>query len=98
MVLTEMLLKHNSDQRLKTEIATLNYGLNEILQLNPVSYYWKKDRNTQDQKSIGLIAQEVLPLLKELVRTAQDKDQTLSVNYSGLIPVLIKALQEQFDT
>lgn len=35
------------------------------------------------------------PIIKELVRIGEDKNQTLSLNYVGLIPVLIKALQEQ---
>jgi len=30
-----------------------------------------------------------------LVKTTNDKDKTLSVNYQGLIPVLINAIKEQ---
>ena len=88
-------LTQNSDKRLKTEITPLNYGLNEVLQLSPVSYYWKKDREGQTQKSIGLIAQEVQPILKELVKVGHDQAQTLSVDYISLVPILIKAIQEQ---
>ncbi len=87
-------LSQNSDKRLKTDIKDLKYGLNEVLKLHPVSYYWKKYPN-QKNKSIGLIAQEVQPILKELVHTAKDKDKTLSLSYTELIPVLINAIQEQ---
>jgi hypothetical protein len=31
----------------------------------------------------------------ELVKAGEDKNETLSVNYQGLIPVLINAIKEQ---
>lgn len=88
-------LTQNSDARLKTEITNLDYGLKTILQLNPVSYYWKKDRKSQTHKSIGLIAQEVQPILEELVREGHDKDKLLNLDYNGLIPIIINAIKEQ---
>jgi len=88
-------LRHSSDRRLKTEITKLDYGLADILKLNPVSYYWKEDRDSQNHKSIGLIAQDVQPILEELVQEGHDKDKLLSLNYEGLIPVLINAIKEQ---
>ena len=88
-------LTENSDRRLKTEITELDYGLETVLRLNPVSYYWKRDRESRAEKTIGLIAQDVKPLLGELVRTGHDKEKTLSLDYTGLIPVLINAIKEQ---
>ncbi|MFD2823808.1 tail fiber domain-containing protein [Lacinutrix iliipiscaria] len=85
---------HSSDRRLKHNIETLPYGLNEVLQLAPKQYYWK-NRGEQTHKSLGLIAQEVQPIISELVHTANDENNTLSVNYTELIPVLINAIQEQ---
>ncbi|MCX7550477.1 tail fiber domain-containing protein [Xanthomarina sp. F2636L] len=87
---------HSSDRRLKRDIETLPYGLNEILQLAPKQYYWK-NRGEQTHKSLGLIAQEVQPIISALVHTANDENQTLSVSYTELIPVLINAIQEQQD-
>jgi hypothetical protein len=87
-------LAHSSDKRLKKDIADLSYGLNEILELKPKSYYWKN--REQDHKSFGLIAQDVQKVIKELVLTNKESD-LLSVNYTELIPVLIKAIQEQQD-
>jgi hypothetical protein len=84
---------HASDKRLKKDIEPLHYGLEEILQLQPKAYNWKN--REQDHKSFGLIAQKVQPLIKELVLTADNKDKTLSLNYTALIPVLINAIQEQ---
>jgi len=69
--------------------------LKEILKLYPVSYNWK--RNPNQQRQLGLIAQDVQSIIKELVHVGEDIDQTLSLNYTGLIPVLIKALQDQQD-
>ncbi|MBR9758163.1 MAG: hypothetical protein GYB39_08755 [Algicola sp.] len=85
---------HSSDRRLKRNIETLPYGLEEVLQLAPKQYYWK-NRGVQTRKSLGLIAQEVQPIINEIVHEAEDKDKTLSVSYTELIPVLIKAIQEQ---
>ncbi len=85
---------HSSDRRLKRDIETLPYGLKEVLQLAPKQYFWK-NRGEQTHKSLGLIAQEVQPIISELVHTANDENQTLSVSYTELIPVLIHAIQEQ---
>jgi Chaperone of endosialidase/YadA head domain repeat (2 copies) len=87
-------LVHSSDGRFKQDIEDLTYGLNEILELRPVSYYWKSEPNGS-QRSIGLIAQEVQPILNELISINENRDSTLGVNYTELIPVLIKAIQEQ---
>jgi hypothetical protein len=86
-------LTHSSDRRLKKDIETLPYGLKEILQLQPKAYNWK-DRE-QNHKSLGLIAQEVQPIISEVVSKANDKQQTLGVSYTALIPVLINAIKEQ---
>lgn len=85
---------HTSDRRLKRDIQTLNYGLTELLKLNPVSYYWK-DKPNQSQKSLGLIAQDLQAVISELVSVENDELETLHVNYTEMIPVLIKAIQEQ---
>jgi len=87
-------LTHSSDARLKQDITNLNYGLEEILKLRPVSYRWKSNPNIEE-KTIGLIAQEVKPLINELVGVNKQRDNTLTLNYEGLIPVLINAIQEQ---
>jgi len=82
-----------SDQRLKTNIKGLSYGLNEILKLRPVTFEWIQ--NSDGALNIGLIAQEVQPILNEVVNVGDDENQTLGINYSGIVPVLIKGMQEQ---
>ncbi len=95
----------SSDQRLKKDIRNLDYGLEEVLKLRPVSYKWKEGPDQQDK--IGLIAQELQEVISEVVSNQEllrnpdsgekqwTPTQTLGVTYEGLIPVLIKAIQEQ---
>lgn len=84
---------NTSDKRLKTSIHDLNYGLKEIIQLRPVTFMWK-DKPEKGVK-LGLIAQEVQPILKEVVNIGDDEEETLGIHYSDFIPVLIKGIQEQ---
>jgi len=96
---------NTSDRREKKNIQNLNYGLSEILQMQPVSFNWK-NKNNPDAK-LGLIAQDVLNIIPEVVKThIWEKDEIsgvltkkeldrLGVYYSDLVPVLIKAIQEQ---
>jgi len=46
-------------------------------------------------EKIGLLAQEVQKAFPELVKQAEDAEGTLSINYQGMIPVLINAIKEQ---
>lgn len=94
-----------SDIRLKKNINTLTYGIEEVMQLNPVSYDWKNNSNSQP--IIGLIAQEVLEVVPEVVQAQVEimdpltgekkmvKPEIIGMNYSSLIPVLINSIQEQ---
>ncbi|WP_250434440.1 tail fiber domain-containing protein [Hanstruepera flava] len=81
-----------SDRRLKRDIEDISYGLNEIIQLRPTEYFWKG--REQEFKSLGLIAQEVDKVIKNVVDYSKEEDK-YGVNYTELIPVLIKAIQEQ---
>jgi hypothetical protein len=68
--------------------------MGDLLKLRPVTFKWKERSDGSTQ--IGLIAQEVQNVVPEVVTTAgRDGSDTLAVNYPGLVPVLIKAVQEQ---
>ena len=84
----------SSDARLKQNVAALPYGTQEVMKLRPVSYEWKNEDARGDHRQLGLIAQEVRGVLPELV-DADRSSGMLSVDYSALTPVLIKAVQEQ---
>ncbi len=88
-----------SDRRFKRDIQEMENALGTLLSINPVNYFFKKDEfdsqgyNFSDAKQFGLIAQELELVLPDLVQTGQDGYK--SVNYTALIPILIKAIQEQ---
>ena len=86
-----------SDRRLKNNIKPMTKAIYKVMALNPVSY--NKKRSISDSEYViqenGFIAQELQKVMPKLVKVGTDKDKTLSVNYSGIIPVLTKAIQEQ---
>ncbi|MFA5048033.1 MAG: tail fiber domain-containing protein [Patescibacteria group bacterium] len=84
---------NTSDARLKDNVNNLNYGLDQVLGLRPVTYTWKN--RPQDGTKIGLLAQEVLPLIPEAVNIGDDANHTLGLRYDSFIPVLVKAIQQQ---
>ncbi len=85
-----------SDVRLKRGITNLKYGLSQVMQLRPVSFQWKEGNDNRTH--LGLIAQEVDAVMPEAVEKSADANAPLGMNYSALIPVLIKAIQEQQQT
>jgi hypothetical protein len=88
---------NTSDRRLKREILPLrNYGLQQVMQLNPVTYIFKDDPANTPQ--VGFIAQEVKQIIPEVVTGKEgdlSKGETLGIVYGNLVPVLTKAIQEQ---
>lgn len=87
----------NSDIRLKSNVQSSNFGLNEVMKLRPVTYNIAESMNSTKMKlnQIGLIAQEVREVLPTLVSESNDESKLLSLNYISIIPVLVKAIQEQ---
>lgn len=83
-----------SDERLKDEITDLQYGLNEILQLRPVSYNWKNNTINQG-KQFGFIAQEVQEVMPELVKEFETEDgERLGLDKEGIYAALVNAIKE----
>ena len=76
-----------SDFRLKENINTYENALDKIEDIRGVSFVWKETQKT----SIGVIAQEVEEVFPELVISGEEFK---SVNYNGLIGVLIEAVKE----
>ncbi len=82
-----------SDARAKTNIKNISYGLSTLNKLRPVSYNLVKNPSgNNNHTELGIIAQELEQIMPELVKT--DNDGKKLVNYTGLIPVLIKSIQE----
>ena len=83
-------LNINSDARLKANIISLGSTLAKVLQIDGKSYTMKKDENKKQK--IGVLAQDIEKVFPELV---SESNGVKSVNYQGLVPVLINALKEQ---
>ena len=79
----------SSDYRIKENVAQLDSKF-VVDNLNPVTYL----NNNLGKQDIGLIAHELQEIFPELVNGEKDGEQFQSVNYIGLIPILIKEIQE----
>jgi hypothetical protein len=82
-----------SDVRRKKDIAEIPSGLAAIERLRPVTFAWKT--GPDDERHYGLIAQEVAKVLPELVTGDPASEVPMAMNYGELVPILIRAIQEQ---
>lgn len=78
----------SSDKRLKSNIKPLEDSLSKLMNIRGVSYVKK----ASNQPEIGVIAQEVEKQYPELIRNRDDGMK--SVNYNGLIGVLIESVKQ----
>ena len=76
-----------SDINLKTNINQIANPLEKVMQIRGVTFNWK-DGN---RNSAGVIAQEIEKILPELVHGGETK----TVNYNGLIGLLIECVKKQ---
>jgi hypothetical protein len=75
-----------SDKNLKTNIQKIPDPLDKVLQLNGYTFNWKET----NKESVGVIAQELEEIFPQLVSGVSQK----SVNYNGIIAVLIESIKE----
>jgi hypothetical protein len=88
-----------SDIKLKENITNATPKLAQLNQVRVVNYNFIGD----EQKQLGVVAQELEQVFPSMVDETPDKDKegndlgttTKSVKYSVFVPMLIKALQEQ---
>jgi hypothetical protein len=85
-----------SDERVKEDIKPTTYGLPHVMKMNVVEYKYIKS----DVNHVGLIAQEADKIVPESVSeveilTNQGPQKIMSINYNEIVPVLIKAIQDQ---
>jgi len=81
----------SSDRRLKTDIETIGDALNLVRDLRGVRYVM------DGQSSIGVIAQEVEPILPEIVSEADGLKRVAYGNLAGLLIEAIKVLADEID-
>ena len=80
----------SSDYRIKENVKDLDTEVYNIDKLRPVSYLNKLN----NKKSLGLIAHELQEHFPFLVNGEKDAETNQSIDYIGLIAVLIKEIQE----
>ena len=78
-----------SDERAKKDITPITGALNKVQQLGGYSFTLKET----DEKSSGVIAQEVQKVMPELVQ--EGAEGLLSVQYGNMVGLLIEAIKEQ---
>lgn len=82
-----------SDRKLKKNISEVTQKvLPKLSEINTYTYHYK-DQNPSEEKTLGVMAQEVQPHFPELVQT--NEDGNLGMNYAGLSVVAIQAIKEQ---
>ena len=96
-----------SDSRIKPNQEPLDYGLTEVLKLQPMRFVWvdwTMDQETggieineaTGETDFGLIAQDVYEIMPEAVKKPEDEStEYWGLAYDKLIAVLAKAIQEQ---
>jgi len=79
-----------SDIRYKENVETIDGAVAKLQQLRGVEFDWKHSPGS----SVGVIAQEVQEVYPQLVTEGEEK---ITVNYNGLVGLLIQAVKEQAD-
>jgi len=80
----------SSDARLKHDIVDAPEASSLIDEIKVRSFKWNADNSEQ---RYGMIAQELLQVAPEAVHQPADPDQMMGVDYSKLVPMLIKEVQ-----
>lgn len=81
----------SSDRRLKSNIEDAASASDKIDAIQVRQFDWNVDNSHQDY---GLIAQELQPIEPLAVTGSADSDEMMGVDYSKLVPMLIKEIQE----
>jgi len=87
----------SSDSRLKSNIANIETALDNVTQLQGVTFNWKESQELEfdvpvkgEGRQYGFIAQDVEKVLPDIVQT----DNVKSLKYDALIPMLVEAIKE----
>jgi len=80
----------SSDQRLKENIVDAPSASDDIDAIQVRSFDWKADGSHQ---KYGMVAQELQGVVPEAVTGDADSDEMMGVDYSKLVPMIIKEIQ-----
>jgi hypothetical protein len=79
----------SSDYRLKKDLKDFN-GLDKVSKIPVYDFKWKVD----DSRSYGVMAHELQEVLPDAVSGEKDGEEMQGVDYSKIVPLLIKSIQE----
>ena len=79
----------SSDYRLKEDLKDFN-GLEMVSNIPVYDYKWKAD----ESRSFGVMAHELQEVLPNAVSGEKDAEEMQGVDYSKIVPLLIKSIQE----
>lgn len=82
-----------SDYRLKEDFQSFN-GLNIVNNINVYDFKWKDVNGVEGKRAYGVKAHELQEQMPSAVTGEQDGNKMQKVDYSKLVPVLIKSIQE----
>jgi hypothetical protein len=87
---TAVLYNTSSDQRLKENIVDAPSASDDIDAIQVRSFDWKADGSHQ---KYGMVAQELQSVAPEAVSGDSDSDDMMGVDYSKLVPMMLKEIQ-----
>ncbi|ADD94601.1 hypothetical protein [uncultured phage MedDCM-OCT-S08-C233] len=97
---TTIAVNNSSDERLKENIENSGSALQDIKDLKVRQFDWKDNIDTH--RDFGFVAQELHSIIPEAVSVGSDElddngkpKQSWGVDYSHIVPRLVKAVQEQ---
>jgi hypothetical protein len=94
---------NSSDERIKKNIIKIDNALEKIISMDGVYYEFDSENNLgisvpSGNIRIGLIAQQIEDILPEAVFTSTEENEPKSIDYSGMIGLLIEGIKEQQST
>ncbi len=87
---TAVLYNTSSDERLKDNIVDAPSASDDIDAIQVRSFDWKADGSHQ---KYGMVAQELQSVAPEAVSAPEDSEEMMGVDYSKLVPMLVKEIQ-----
>ena len=86
---TDIFYANTSDYRLKEDLKSFD-GMSLLEQIQVYDFKWKES----DNRMYGVVAHELQEVIPQAVVGEKDKEKLQAVDYSKLVPVLIKSIQE----
>ena len=86
---TDIFYANTSDYRLKEDLKSFD-GMSLLKQIQVYDFKWKES----DNRMYGVVAHELQEVVPQAVVGEKDEEKLQAVDYSKLVPVLIKSIQE----